>query len=115
MIVTIALLLNIVVAGSIGTLLLINHPSMDHVYGPATPARSILLTMYIAIAAVSLLALTFPPLTMSIAITLFSFQIVYKVATLGTVGIKNPVVISNLLISIILAVALYDVLRNFSA
>lgn len=105
----IAHLVNIVVAGSVGTLLLLNHASMVSVFGDATPARSILLTMYLAIALMSLIALITPSLLTTITLVLFSFQILYKVSTLATVGFKNPVVWCNVAISVLLFTALLQV------
>ena len=105
----IAHIVNIIVAGSIGTLLLINHPSMARAYGDETPARSILMCMYLTTAILSGTALAFSAITIMVALVLFPFQIIYKVATVATVGIRNPIVIINLVIVILLAAALFRV------
>jgi hypothetical protein len=112
LIVTISHLINVLVAGSIGTLLLLNLPSMTAVYGEVTPARSILASVYLAIAATSLFALIFPAYSIAVAKVLFPVQILYKVSTVLTVGtITHPVVISNLFISILHAISLLMIFK----
>ena len=67
-------------------------------YGPPTPARAILLAVYVSILAVSclLLWLRDPKLVAA----LLMVQIIYKVITPFTVGgLRNPVVVSNLVIA----------------
>lgn len=67
-------------------------------YGPASPARGILLSVYLAILVVSV-GLLFKPVPAMVA-ALLIVQIVYKVTTPFTVGtIANPVVLSNLAIA----------------
>ena len=67
-------------------------------YGEATPARGILLSIYLSIIAVSALLLVVSRTEAAAALLLV--QIVYKVTTPFTVrSIKNPVVISNLFIA----------------
>lgn len=67
-------------------------------YGPPSPARGILLSIYLAILAVSALLLA-RPLSQAVA-ALLLVQIVYKVTTPFTVGtLRNPVVVSNLAIA----------------
>ncbi|GAA4762301.1 hypothetical protein GCM10023306_04380 [Novosphingobium ginsenosidimutans] len=67
-------------------------------YGPASPARGILLSIYLAILVVSV-GLLFKPVPAMVA-ALLIVQIVYKVTTPFTVGtIANPVVLSNLAIA----------------
>jgi hypothetical protein len=103
--------INVLVAGAIGLLLLMNIPAMTSVYGEATPARAILSSIYLSIAAASACALLFPEYSITIAKVLFLLQIFYKISTPFTVGtIKNPVVVSNLLISIVHTVSLCVIL-----
>jgi hypothetical protein len=68
-------------------------------YGPGTPARQILLSVYLAIFVVSALLLVSPDPKLVAALLLV--QIIYKLITpvaVGTLG--NPVVISNILIAL---------------
>lgn len=67
-------------------------------YGPASPARGILLSIYLAILVVSI-GLLFKPVPAMVA-ALLVVQIVYKLTTPLTVGtLANPVVLSNLAIA----------------
>jgi len=67
-------------------------------YGPASPARGILLSIYLAILVVSV-GLLFKPVPAMVA-ALLVVQIVYKLTTPLTVGtLANPVVLSNLAIA----------------
>lgn len=80
-------------------------------YGGPAPARSILLAVYLAIAAVSLLLLYRPDPRMVAALLLV--QVVYKVATPFVVGtLKNPVVVSNIAISAVHVVTLAVIWRG---
>ncbi|MFO0675805.1 MAG: hypothetical protein U0169_04685 [Polyangiaceae bacterium] len=72
-------------------------------YGPKSPARGILLAIYVAILVVSVLLLFRPDV--HAALGLLTVQIVYKLLTPFTVGsIRNPVVLSNLAIAALHAV-----------
>ncbi len=67
-------------------------------YGAETPARAILLSVYLAILVASA-ALLFRPMPAMVA-ALLSVQVIYKFSTPFTVGtIDNPVVMSNLAIA----------------
>jgi hypothetical protein len=67
-------------------------------YGPATPARGILLSIYLAILVISSAVLAGAPA--ALAPPLLLVQIVYKITTPFTVGrLRNPVVLSNLAIA----------------
>jgi hypothetical protein len=72
---------------------------VDGAWGPLTPARGILFSIYFAILATSVFLLICPVPVMALALLLV--QVLYKVTTPFTVGLKNPVVISNLLISVL--------------
>lgn len=64
-------------------------------FGESTPARGILLSIYLAIVAASLLLLARPDPRMVAAV--LALQIFYKITTPFTVGsVTNPVVLSNL-------------------
>lgn len=100
--VTISHVVNVLVAGGVAGMLLANAPWMARVYGGATPARSILASVYLAIAVTSLVALLVPASSIVIAQVLFPLQIFYKLTTIIAVGtIAHPVVISNVLISVL--------------
>jgi hypothetical protein len=96
---TFSLALNLVVLFPVCTGLLMRSPRMTSVFGEWTPARGILLSIYMAIAVASAALLARPDLRM--ASVLLGLQVIYKVTTPFTVGtLKNPVVISNLVIAL---------------
>ena len=67
-------------------------------YGQDSPARGILLSVYLAILVVTI-ALLFKPEPMLVAILLL-FQVLYKLTTPFTVGsFLNPVVITNMFVA----------------
>ena len=107
-------IVNVLVAGMMGTLLIINSDSqIIEVFGPQTPARQILSCVYLSIAIMSSVALISKRKTISIAIVLFPVQIVYKILTLIAVSdILNPVPWSNLGVSILHAYSLYLIYKN---
>jgi hypothetical protein len=75
-------------------------------YGPATPARSILLSIYLAILVVSLLLLRNPD--PKLVAPLLLVQVIYKFSTPLTVGtLQNPVVLSNLGIAVLHTITLW--------
>lgn len=93
-----SLLLNVAVLVPVCGSLLLGAGWTSEAYGPATPARGILLSIYLAILLVSA-ALLFKPVPAMVA-ALLIVQIVYKISTPFTVGtLGNPVVISNLAIA----------------
>lgn len=80
-------------------------------YGPDSPARGILLSVYIAILMCSI-ALLFKPVPLMVA-ALLIVQIVYKVTTPLTVGsFANPVVMSNLGIAAFHCVTVWSIWRT---
>ena len=96
--VTLSLLLNILVLIPVSLGLATNAAWARESYGESSPARGILLSIYIAILLVSL-TLMFFDRPQAVA-ALLVVQVVYKVTTPLTVRtIKNPVVISNILIA----------------
>lgn len=75
-------------------------------YGSDSPARSILLAVYLAILVASV-GLMFKPIPAMVA-ALLAVQIIYKVITPFTVGtLGNPVVVSNLAIAAFHCVTLW--------
>jgi len=107
-------IVNVFVAGMMGTLLFFNSNSeIIEVFGPQTPARQILSCVYLSIASMSSVALISKSKTIPIAVVLFPMQITYKILTLLAISdILNPVPWSNLAISILHAYSLYLIYRN---
>lgn len=97
-----SLSLNIIVLVPISALLIANVDRIQNIYGPFTEARGILLSIYMSIAIGSgMLLLWNLEDKRQVAFLLF-LQIVYKITTPFTTGnIRNPVVISNLAISVL--------------
>lgn len=103
--ITAALILNIAVLVPVCLGLLTSAGWASAAYGPATPARGILLSVYLAILVGSLALLVVDRSEM--AVSLLAVQVVYKVTTPFTVGtVRNPVVVSNLLIAAFHAAAI---------
>ena len=105
-------LVNVIVVTIIPYLIWRNRPEMTAVYGPDSPARRILVCLYgtIALASAAALVAQFgagvPEISRSIALVMFPLQIVYKVATVFAVGLRNPVVVSNVIIAALHGVSL---------
>jgi len=107
-----SLIVNVVVAGFFGLAAGFNLtsmlPKLDVVFGPDTPSRRILSCLYLAIAAVSIVALVVPSLRMPIVVVLLPLQILYKLLTLFFVAdARNPVPWWNLVISALHAASLW--------
>lgn len=113
----VSLLLNIVVLVPVVSVLAVgSRRGIDtrerFPWGARTPARDILLAIYIAIMAASIALLAVvatagPSVAVeAAAVSLFTVQIVYKVLTAVTVqrALRNPVVLSNLGIAAVHAV-----------
>jgi hypothetical protein len=95
---TLSLLLNLAVLIPVCAGLMTNAGWARAAYGWAVPARGILLSVYLSIAAGSMLLLASG--NPGQAAFLLLMQILYKLTTPATVGtFRNPVVISNLLIA----------------
>lgn len=96
--ITLSLLLNTLVLIPVCLGLMTDAAWARETYGENSPARGILLSIYLAILLVSV-ALLFVGQPFAVA-ALLVVQIVYKATTPFTVGtIRNPVVISNILIA----------------
>lgn len=110
MMITASLLINIAVLIPVCTGLFTNAAWASEAYGIGTPARGILLSVYMAILilSVALLVLRDPKLVAA----LLAVQIVYKLLTpmiLG--GFGNPVVVSNVIIAAFHSVTLFVIWR----
>ncbi len=109
--ITASLILNILVLIPVCFALIMNFDKMQKVAGIFTPARGVLLAMYLTILTASILLLFFMDFKLSFA--LFIIQIMYKVLTPFTVKtIKNPIVISNLLIAAFHLVTIYTMIKG---
>jgi hypothetical protein len=108
--VTASLLLNIIVLIPVCIALLVNYKHMEFAAGIFTPARGILLAMYLTILTASFALLFFTDF--KLAFGLFVMQIVYKVLSPFTVkSIKNPIVICNVLIAAFHLVTVYSMIQ----
>jgi hypothetical protein len=110
----VSLAANVAVLVPVCAVLLFNGPHAAEVYGNASAARGILLSVYLAILTVSVWLL-FDRRPMLVA-PLLLVQIVYKITTPFTVGtVAHPVVISNLVIAVMHAVTLAFIWRELYA
>jgi hypothetical protein len=106
--------LNIAVLIPVCTVLILNLTPFVDVWGPATPARGILLSMYVSILVLSI-GLWMQKNPMLVA-PMLAMQVCYKVMTPITVGtITNPVVISNLVIAIVHGITLWYIVKHHRA
>jgi hypothetical protein len=107
LLIQIGLIINILVAGFFGTSLL-NKKFHNKVYGPDSTSRQILSSLYLAITIISIVALINNSYLKQIVLILFPFQIIYKILSVFLITDKrNPVLWSNLAISVYLGIALY--------
>ena len=107
-----SLVVNVLVAGFFGLATGFNLdwllPKLDVVFGPDTPARRVLSCLYLAIAAISAVALVVAPLRMNVVVVLLPLQILYKLLTLFFVAdARNPVPWWNLVISVLHGASLW--------
>ena len=108
-----SLALNVLVLVPVCGSLLSNAGWTMTAYGPPSPARGILLSIYLAILVVSA-GLLFKPVPAMVA-ALLVVQIVYKLTTPITVGtLANPVVLSNLAIAAFHAATLATIYQTKS-
>ncbi len=106
--ISLSLLLNIAVLVPVCVGLVTNAKWAIDFYGAVTPARGILMSMYIAIGSTSLLLLFLSEPKLVAALLLV--QVVYKLLTPLTVGtLTNPVVLSNLGIAAFHGVTLWTI------
>lgn len=109
--ITASLILNIVVLIPVCFFLLTNNFRMEQTLGQFTPARGILLAIYLTIL-LSSVALLFVP-DVKLAFALFALQIVYKLTSPFTVRtIRNPVVISNVFIALFHSITVYSMIAG---
>lgn len=105
-----SLILNLIILVPVTTALMRQRPGMDIVFGADTPARRILLSIYLAIAVISALLLwgvvAQSGLARIYAQSLIGMQIVYKVLTIPLVGLSNTVVRFNIAVTVFHSVSL---------
>ncbi len=110
-----SLAVNIAVLLAVCTVLIAFSTSEPVIYswGPPTPGRGILLSVYFSILFLSALLLWLHVRVRDkaavelMSAALLAAQILYKITTPATAGPSNPVAISNLAISVLHAVTLY--------
>ena len=104
----ISLIINILIAGFFGVCLALNlNHRIIEVYGIDSTSRQILSCLYLTIALFSSWGLLVSTSTIFIVKVLFPFQICYKLLTFVIVRDKrNPIVVSNIIISVFLIIAL---------
>ena len=105
-----SLILNIIVLIPVCIAFIGNFEKMQKTAGIFTPARGILLAMYLTILLISSLLLFYNQPT--IALTLFLMQIIYKFISPFTVkSVKNPIVISNLFIALFHLITVFTMIK----
>lgn len=108
--VTFALAINIVVLTPVISVLLLGLSPAEKGFGAVTDARLILTAIYISIAlasaAIIVLHLKGLAWAMPMSVALFAVQITYKLFTVPMVGLSSPVVITNLGVVAVQALAL---------
>ena len=103
--------LNILVLTPIVFGMAVGSPIIDRAWGEFTASRGILTSIYFALLVLSII-LVIKPIPVFVA-PLLATQVIYKVTTPFTVGtLLNPVVISNLGISILHLVTLWVIYQN---
>lgn len=116
-IIIISYIVNVFVAGLMGTLLFFNFKGkfqerMLRVFGQNTSGRQILACLYLSIAIFSIIGLFNEYYFYDLGLFLFSFQILYKTLTLVSVKDKrNPVPYANLVISILHGFSIYQIVK----
>ena len=109
--VTASLILNVIVLTFVCLGLITDSKRVQRTAGILTPARGILLAIYLTIAFASL-ALLFSQ-NNNFIFSLLILQIVYKIMTPITVRtFKNPIVISNLFIAVFHFVTIYLMIND---
>jgi hypothetical protein len=114
----VAHILNVFVLVAVLSGLIADSPNMASAYGSDSAARRILGSVYFAIMLASIASLILLATRgaskeiLLFSASLFGLQIIYKLTTAITVGTSNPVVLSNLLICIPLALGLYAALAK---
>lgn len=100
-----ALVLNLVILVPVLWGLITEAVGMDAAFGPDGVARRILTCIYgaIALASAALIALhgAAHPWAVPMTLALFGVQMIYKLGTAWVVGLRNPVVITNVVVIVV--------------
>lgn len=108
-----SLILNLIILVPVTTALMRQRAGMDIVFGSDTPARRILLSVYLAIAVLSALLLWGVVAQNDLATiyvqSLLVMQIIYKVLTIPLVGLPNTVVRFNIAVAVFHSVSLASI------
>jgi hypothetical protein len=108
----VSLSLNIAVLVPVCTVLILDIAPFVEVWGPMSPARGILLSMYLSILILS--AMLWRQTNPLLVAPLLAMQVFYKLTTPMTVGtLTNPVVISNIAIAIVHVVTLWLIVSHY--
>lgn len=108
---TASLIVNIAVLVPVCIALFMNAEKVQKSAGPFTPARGVLLAMYLTILFTSILLLF--STDSKLAFTLLFMQVVYKSLSPFTVKtIKNPIVISNLFIAAFHLITIFTMFKS---
>ena len=111
LLIALSLLINVAVLIPVCASLVTDAAWVQAGFGPPSPARSILLSVYMAIGVVSAVLLWIQE--PRFVATLLLIQLVYKLTTPLTVGtLSNPIVVSNLLIAALHSITLVFIWRN---
>lgn len=109
---TLALSINIAVLSPVLIVLLLNDKRAIIAWGENTSGRKILLALYAAIllSSASLLALHLQNIDITAwAQAVLGLQVIYKLLTVPLVGLRNPVVLSNIAIALFHMVTLFNI------
>lgn len=103
--------LNVLVLTPIVIGMAVGSSRIEYAWGEFTAARGILASIYFALLVLSL-ALLFKTVPVFV-VPLLATQVIYKLTTPFTVGtLLNPVVMSNLAISVLHAITLWTIYKN---
>ena len=106
-----SLILNILVLILVCFALITNFEKMQQAAGAFSPARGILLAIFLTLLIASIFLLFYTDVKLALA--LFSMQIIYKFISPFTVkSIKNPIIISNLFIAVFHLITVYAIVKS---
>ena len=108
----VSLIVNVAVLVPVLWGLLTASPGSEAAFGADTPARRILISVYLAIAAISAVLLAAPAGWRTVLVPgLLLLQVIYKVVTVPMLGPSHPVALANLAIAAIHALTLWTLVR----
>ena len=106
-----SLIVNVAVLVPVLWGLLSGSPGSEAAFGPDAAARRILVCVYLAIAALSAVLLTWPAARTALGPGLLAVQVGYKLATVVALGPAHPVALANLAIAALHATTLAVIFR----